>query len=140
MRIEPEKPTSELDALELAYLLAAAEGLTIEPPHDARPREVWVSYGPFDHEPVRWDPAQDWADGGPLITKHRIATTQSYSVVTNTYGRWLAKRSYPYTVGWNPWRYSGAPRQSFAGETPLLAAMRAIVGITRLEFKPTTKD
>jgi hypothetical protein len=58
-----------------------------------------------------WHPSTDWAQGGPIIERKRIATSYHPN---------------PFQPGWEPWRASFAA-WSCGGLTPLIAAMRCYV-------------
>lgn len=101
--------TSELIGAQLDWVVAKAVGVKVK-----------IIYGPIDGRPCPYDenydgfsPSTDWSQGGPLI--------ESCMVVCD-YGRPLAASEKPlwFAQVWKP--YGG-----MTGNTPLVAAMRAIV-------------
>lgn len=107
--------TSELVGPALDWAVAKAVGFELSAPDVERYKIV--CYDPAAHGgapeqggyPLRYSPATDWAQGGPLIENH------------------MAMLCYPTEAG-DPWEASlpGDPDWHF-GQTPLIAACRAIV-------------
>ena len=103
--------TSELVGAQLDWAVAKAAGLNARYSDNCGGLSIAEPYSPEDR--VVWAPSTDWSQGGPLI--------ESCMVVCD-YGRPLAASEKPiwFAQVWKP--YGG-----MAGNTPLIAAMRAIV-------------
>lgn len=105
-----EVKTADLVGEPLAWAVAKAEGLDVqlEPPQYGNPWRVFVRrVGEAITRLERYNPPQDWAMGGPLITKYRI-------------GFAIYPDDYFAAIGVN--EHSGAD----VGATHLIAACRAI--------------
>lgn len=103
---------SELDGAELD--LWAARSARIENPRIAF--DV-CRIGPFSDLARDFCPHEDWADGGPLIEQHNIAIAKGLNQIC--FPNWYAKAGLVAAYD------NGIGRQF--GETPLVAAMRALV-------------
>lgn len=112
-----EVKTSELTGAALDWAVAKAEGLEVSSIQlGAR---VWVGgLMPAGVMPdaSRWSPSTDWAQGGPLIERERIATVMVDDAEPVL---WRGQLSDPFRA---------LPSvQSHIGPTPLIAAMRCLV-------------
>lgn len=121
-------PVSELVGAELDYWAARSDGIPadhleirpVQRPDPGTPETICVRKLPhrdpiIGPDEVRMQPSTCWAQGGPLIEKHRIeisAPTESgtFSDV------WIANTEWGRPVGW-------------PGPTPLIAVTRALVAL-----------
>lgn len=99
--------TSELTGAQLDYWVARAECFQII----RSGRAMWISREGIssyitDHGAQRYSPSVDWAQGGPLITKHRLNISETDP------------------PGWVSW--SNDLDMEY-GDTPLQAICRAVV-------------
>ena len=97
--------TSELQGSALDWAVAKCEGRGIE---FEDPKDPWLTLDGIAHQPLHsYTPSTDWAQGGPIIEREKIAL--SYD--TERFG-WVASF------------YAG---DDVFGGTPLIAAMRCYV-------------
>jgi hypothetical protein len=129
---------SELSGYWLNYWVAKAEGKPLSSECDASGTDaVLIGTGAGDLEP--YDPASDWADGGPIIERDQIflqpPSTVHYNGGPNhgwkVYEHWRATvssrtRTLPPSSELAKAAGIGGVGRG-AGETPLIAAMRAKV-------------
>ncbi len=113
--------TSELAGALLDYWVARAEGMTINPEVCQPDNGVFVGHGGGDLE--FFEPSDDWAQGGPIIDRERIALIPDagwragYDVIAEVEGA----------------GYDTGPtatielRCEHRADSPLVAAMRAYV-------------
>lgn len=95
---------SEAKGVALDWLVAKCEGKKVGYEFTLFSPVVIVGLDPYE-------PSEDWAQGGPIIDRERIATSYHPN---------------PFQPGWEPWRASFAAH-SCGGPTPLIAAMRCWV-------------
>lgn len=110
---------SELDGAELDYWVARAEGLPLSSEWNARVGPgILVGVGAGDLN--AFSPSTDWRDGGPIIEKAEIGVQYWYEDEDDPddyIQTWLASiRNADLSEG-----------PQFAGQSPLVAAMRAYV-------------
>ncbi|RMV44463.1 DUF2591 domain-containing protein [Pseudomonas syringae group genomosp. 3] len=112
-----EVKTADLVGAALDWAVAIAENLTaiVSPPQYGNPHLVCVMGDYFSRGSRRYSPSTDWSQCGPLIHREAIELTPAdkYDEFGN---QWLA-----HMVG------SGCDLISQEGDTPLIAACRAIV-------------
>ena len=106
--------TSELQGVALDWAVAKCEGVAVEYLNDGITRCL------LQKPSGRYAPSTNWAQGGPIIEKENM------KVFPNVGGRWSAQIrhtvnhplvAHPVLDGWT----------NGAGDTPLIAAMRAYV-------------
>lgn len=110
--------TAELIGALLDYWVARAEGFSDADIHWRKDGDFWMenfSYG--------YSPSTDWSQGGPIIERENIATSNHRQGGMVAHQEWTAKML-------------GSPRIHF-GPTPLIAAMRAYVAS---KFGETVED
>lgn len=105
-----KKLVAELEGAELDYWVARAEGEPAIFDHGVCKYHYDDEHGTWDEN---WKPSTDWAQGGPIIEREKIA------LCTDVMGTWMATCG--YTAGVRDW-FSGQP-------TPLIAAMRCYVAM-----------
>ena len=99
--------TSEATELQLDLLVAKCEN--VEPDENNRP--IWFGDG---DERVNYTPSTNWAQGGPIIERERIATGfDGYDDIDLALPIWSACKYVDGVEGY--------------GHTPLIAAMRCYV-------------
>lgn len=114
--------TADLTGPALDWAVAECEGL---------------DYWRVDITPTRWTkdvfmPSTDWAQGGPIIERERIATRR------HSNGKWFAMASSDLGDGeaskWTRFTFKDVPSSAstsrqcrFEGPTPLIAAMRCYI-------------
>lgn len=71
-----------------------------------------------------WNPHEDWAQGGPIIEREKIA-------ITPWQNGWLAEADHDWTDG-----FGHIVSRNVTGQTPLIAAMRDFVASVYGETVP----
>jgi hypothetical protein len=109
-----EVKTADLAGEVLGWAVAKAEGLDVflAPPEYGNPWRVFARYRySVTEQTKRYNPWEDWSLGGPLIEKHMVSLhcPQSADGV------------------WAGWRITGNGEFCQAGDSPMIAACRAIV-------------
>lgn len=105
MMDEPKKMVSELAGTELDYWVARAMGLQAIPNQPS-------GYFYWGNQSGWFSPSTDWAQGGPIIEREKIAVlSRDYDGSCRTC--WAANKNDFLSYG--------------TGETPLIAAMRCYV-------------
>lgn len=107
---------SEATPLQLNYLVAKCEGMTIEiRPAGACGRPLYVLAAEAGSTPWTWEPSTSWHHGGPIIEREKLE---------------LRPGLYHSNV-WACWGQSHhgerLSQQGKTGPTPLIAAMRCYV-------------
>ena len=97
--------TRELTGAALDWAVAKCEGVSVEHVNDNITQCLLMSRG------GRFNPSTNWAQGGPIIERERIAIDGTAIV-----GQWMATI---YIHNEEPWE--------MRGPTPLIAAMRCYV-------------
>jgi hypothetical protein len=102
--------TSNLTGSALNWAVAKAEGLRVNDDGSMKYWKYFPGYGDDDFDIPAY--TTDWSQGGPLIEREHISTTQDHS------GLWLAY------IGWN---YADSKDHMQADRSLLVAAMRCFV-------------
>jgi hypothetical protein len=103
--------TSELQGAALDWAVAKCEGRDIE---FDDPSDPWLTLDGIAYQPLHsYTPSTDWAQGGPIIERERIAIWfEKYDDIDSALPVWAAVRF---------------NEQDYYGSTPLIAAMRCYV-------------
>lgn len=122
------RPVSELAGADLALWVARAEGLDVR----KQGMDSWIWIGGYPNGVAnyitgrfapRYAPHEDWAQGGPLIEKHKI----SIKYCSGSVKLWQAETGFELHVSHG---------QVAFGPTSLIAAMRALVASVYRETVP----
>lgn len=122
--------TSELTGAALDWAVAKIEG-ALAPLGNVvvYDRALVITVGGRFEEPlVNFMPSTDWSQGGPIIEREGINLRAVRAPGHKLHGQWLAAYDHGNTGTLVRWvKRADWPKRSFAGPTPLIAAMRCYV-------------
>ena len=118
--------TSNLTGAALDWAVAKCEGVALLDPHDNKWELCWTLLG--DDSGEYYAPSTNWAQGGPIIEREKIAIGYTLELPASVKGNeWCAlnhDRYVKFDAGGDVEEW---PLPNSIGPTPLIAAMRCYV-------------
>lgn len=115
--------TCEATPLQLNYLVAVCEGMTIEiRPAGMCGRPLYVLAAEAGSTPWTWEPSTSWHHGGPILERKTIAIFRYNKLDESEPDKWCGHKVAP-----RPNMEGTTNMVAIDGPTPLIAAMRCYV-------------